>query len=140
MKQGGVEERRLLSAKPTDDLGWRCLDVERFQFTRDGIQAIEGRAVVMFVVALDETGRHVVQRPGTAEEGGDAVCHRRPPFEIENMSFSLPHGRRGTLSAAPRGQATANVSRIEAALPQRRRHVATNFEAVGAVHEHRGPG
>src|SRR5260370_26424863 len=44
------------------------------------------------------------------------------------------------LGAVPRGQATSDVSRIEAALPQHRGYVAANFEAVGAVHEHRGLG
>ena len=43
-------------------------------------------------------------------------------------------------SAVPRGQATANVSRIEAALPQRRGHVAADFKAIRAVHDHRGLG
>ena len=87
MKQSRVEQRGLLPTQATDDLGWRRLDIERLQFARDGIQAIEGSAVVMLVVALDETGRHTVQRPGTAEKGSDAIVHCKPPLEIENMSF-----------------------------------------------------
>ena len=42
MKQSSVEEHGLLSTQPTDDRGWRCLDIERHQFTRDGVEAIEG--------------------------------------------------------------------------------------------------
>src|SRR5712692_4049237 len=86
MEQSRVEQRGLLSIQAADYLGWRRLDIERLHFTRDGIQAIEGSAVVMLVVALDETGRHAVQRPGTTEEGGDAIFHWKPPLGIENMS------------------------------------------------------
>src|SRR5207253_8758697 len=98
----------------------------------------------MLVVALDETGRHAVQRPGTSEEGGDAIFHCKPPLDDREVELhecsTLPQRQRSAcrtagawaLSAAPRGQAPANVSRIEAALSQRRRHVAADFEAVGA--------
>src|SRR5439155_3224470 len=112
MKQGRVEQRGLLPTQATDDLGWRRLDIERLQFACDGIQAIEGSAVVMLVMALDETGRHTVQRPGTAEKGSDVIVHCKPPLDMADSSSRL----RARISAALDAVGSMPASRSRTAL------------------------
>src|SRR5437870_1845869 len=99
MKQRRVEQGRLLPTEATDDRGRHCRDIERLQLARERVQAIESSSVVVLVVAFDELRRHAIQRPRAAEKGGDAILHRKPPFEIEKMlgqwNLTPCYGQRG---------------------------------------------
>src|SRR5712675_1303679 len=54
MHQRGIEFHELIALQTVDDFGRHRARVERFEFSRDPIQSIEGFAVNILVMAFDE--------------------------------------------------------------------------------------
>jgi len=57
VQQRGIERDQLLALEPIDYVAGRILEIERLQLFRDGVEAPQGTAVVVLVVALDQLDR-----------------------------------------------------------------------------------
>ncbi|MGY4330845.1 hypothetical protein ACVWWG_005262 [Bradyrhizobium sp. LB7.2] len=77
-----VERDNLVPFQPGEGRVGSVTELEALDLLGDGIQAIEGTAVVVFVVAFDEACGDPVQRPGAAMKRCELVAHRNSPLVV----------------------------------------------------------
>jgi len=75
VQKGRIQLCKLIALETIDNVRWRRTDVERFQLFGNRIESIEGIAVVMLVMALDESRCDAIQRPGSTIQRRDLVLH-----------------------------------------------------------------
>ena len=69
MQQRRIQQDRFVALQTVDDGGERCRGIDLCELCRDPVQPMERVAVIVFVVALDQSRRNPVERPGTTEQG-----------------------------------------------------------------------
>ena len=75
VQERGVERDEFLALQAVDHVAGRLGEVEGLELLRDGVQAPQRAAVVVFIVTLDESHRQSIQQPGTTENRRELVAH-----------------------------------------------------------------
>ena len=75
VQEGRIERDQLLALERVDNVTWCAAEIERLELFGDRVQAIERAAVVVFIMALDETRRDAVQQPGPAKDWTKTIAH-----------------------------------------------------------------
>ena len=101
-----IQRRRLVLLEAADDMRRRRGGIECFQLFGNRVQAREGAAIVVLIVALDEPWRDAQKSPRPAEQGCDLISHvdvsmlRRGRLDV--VSSSCPTQPRFATAASPR--------------------------------------
>jgi hypothetical protein len=75
MQKRGIERRDLVLLEPSNEVMRRRTGIERLELVGNRVEVVQCGAVVVFVVALDETWRHSIECPWAAKQGGDGEPH-----------------------------------------------------------------
>src|SRR5262249_53224124 len=108
-----IERAQFLALEPADHIARRGLEIERGELLRDGVQAPERAAIVVFVVALDQLEGQGVQQPRPAVYRCNGVAHgnlhESYMLKDKRTPWCWPAARRSTAAAgaASKGLSTS---------------------------------